>query len=380
VIISNFFLVAFISRPETSLNESKLPEEILIWPVHRVSSLKPRRFSYRYNNNLNIIDRWVQFNYFEKETDDERDPGITTVYILNLATGRISSNTCKGFISKSFLQRIDNNKAVVFQASLKRYYNEGIVYWNVWQFSTDQTRLASHCIAKGKFSIGESSNTIPPIQRLDANRVIVRCDTKQVKKSSAIVDDDQIYTLAVISTHYQSSNKFVDNPSPVWSRNIQIELAKPFVALNRVLVMTTDGWTTYSLIDGSVLSFTSMKIIQPILRQHCARLNVYDYLNNTSCYFPDYILCASADNKSYIAINLTHPERTGQLRMTHIFEHYDTQSSDAIFMDDTSDQQDYLRLRRVILSIEKKLKLQVRTSNVLLVKHKNEYKIVDLSV
>ncbi|KAI8055180.1 hypothetical protein BDF22DRAFT_675780 [Syncephalis plumigaleata] len=385
VILSSLFLIAFITHPGTSSNKSRLSEEILAWPVHRASNLKPRRLAYRYNNNLNVIDRWMQFNYYEKITSEDDDPGISTVYVLDLATGRACSNTFSGFISKSFLQRVDNNKAIVFQASLTRHHNEGIVHWSVWQFSTSQTGMTSRCIVDGRFSIGKSDNTIPPTQRLDDNRVLVRCDTKQVTKSSTIGDDndnddDQIYTLAVISTCYDESNEFVHNPPPIWSHNIPIELAKPFVMLNRVLVMSDEGWTTYSLIDGSVLSFTSMKIIVPILQRYCARLTIHDYLNNISCYLPRYILCASTDNKSYVAVDLLHPERTGQLRIAHIFEYYNTYSPDTVFMEDTTDQQDYLRLRRVILSIEKKLRIQIRTRNVLLVRYKDEYKIVDLSI
>src|SRR5690242_13677671 len=100
------------------------------------------------------------------------------------------------------------------------------------------------CLMQGTISIDNSVSTSSLVTRLDDDRVIVTCDTEQVFDFTAQSNDNDTVTLVIISTRINSnqSDRFIDNQQPIWSRNIQITLAKPFISLDQVIIMSDEGW------------------------------------------------------------------------------------------------------------------------------------------
>ncbi|KAI8056839.1 hypothetical protein BDF22DRAFT_773405 [Syncephalis plumigaleata] len=445
--ISDKYLLMFISHPEGSSSDYQLPGSILVWPVNRIATMPPRCLTYPYNGSVNIQRRcrglvvrrpssdrrgpgrlnqrptspidfqeigyamsslvdmpssvnirgcWAMFNYSVKKPDSRKVEAVI-IHVLNLNTGRVCINTFNSVVTWSFIQRITNDTVTVIRVSFEGFHFATPVKWSVWEFSNILVSDTPRCLMKGSFVVSGFNDLTPLMERLDDDRIIVRClafrnnnnDNGDDDGGQSINDDmsnnntnnnTNTLTLAVISTRSSSSNtnKVLHDQQPVWSRNILMKSAKPLISLNRVIVVTRDGCTVYDLDNGDALAFTPMNTIQSLLHEHCLA-NAHYHLRMTASYIQGYVLCESIDNTSYVAVDPIHTERSGKLRLAYVFEHYNIKASQSMLIENLWDKQYYAKLLRIPSPNGKKLELRISTVCVLVIECNGQYKVLDFS-
>jgi hypothetical protein len=149
-------------------------------------------------------------------------------------------------------------------------------------------------------------------------------------------NDNDIVTLAVISTRINShqSDGFIDKQQSIWSRNIQITLAKPFVSLDQVIAMSDEGWTMHSLTNGSILASISTNNIRPTLDNYCLHCFHY-YFNRIACYRLDFVLYEFSTFNSYTILDFTRVESVANFEMIAILKQFNMASTRVVPVDET---------------------------------------------
>ncbi|KAI8058046.1 hypothetical protein BDF22DRAFT_663488 [Syncephalis plumigaleata] len=380
VLMSDTYLMVLISSQDYALDTEDSTGNILVWPIHRVATMEPRRLFYPYRNNISIRGNWALFHCLLEESNLALRYKVVSVNVLNLATGQISSNTFGGPISVTFLQRVTDDTVVVFSACANTSHRPFNVDWHVWQFSNSNTEHSNRCLLTGSFNTWQFNELLPPIERLDNDRVLVKCAYHYKKDFPNVDDNDHITTLAVISTRYHNSNRQpIHEHPPVWSRHALMLFAKAFVSLDQVITMSDKGWTIYNLSNGDMLTFTSIDTIQPLFDEYCIP-DIHDHLKNTAIYVQNYILCESIDHYSYVVIDVLNPTRTTVRKIDHILEYYKVKTSDAIVSDDLWEQQWYSKLHRTSTIKDKLLNIKICSVNAMLIEHNYQQIMVDLSI
>jgi hypothetical protein len=333
IFISNRYLLMFISSPEGSSKDYQLPGSMLVWPVNRIATMPPRCLSYPYSGSVNVRDYWAMFNYSVKKPDTRKVEAVI-IHVLNLNTDRVCVNVFNSLITWSFIQRITADTVTVVRVSFEGFHSTTPVKWSIWEFSSVLSENTPCCLMEGSFVVSGFNDLIPLVERLDDDRIIIRCCTFRNNDQSLGNNDNSnnndssdanVLTLVVISTR-DKSNKFLTDQQPVWSCSILMKVAKPLISLNQVIVVTSDGCTIYDLDNGDALAFTPMNTIQSLLQQHCMTNSQY-HLKMTTSYVQGYVLCESIDDTSYVAVDLIRTERTGKLKLAHMFEHYNINAS-----------------------------------------------------
>jgi hypothetical protein len=379
VLMSDSYLMVFISSQDHSWDSDNSAGNMLVWPIHRVSTMKPRRLFHPYRNNINIRGNWVLFHNLLEGSDLASRYKVVRVNVLNLATGQINTNTFGGPINIAFLQRVTEDTATVFSACVNTSHRPFTVSWHVWQFSNSNLENSRRCLMTGSFNTWQFNELLPSIERLDNDRVLIKCAYHYKKDFPNVDDNNSTITLAVISTSSHNLNQPMRDYQPVWSRHALMLFSKAFVSLDKVITMSDKGWTTYSLSNGDLLTFTSIDTVQSLFDEYCIP-DIHDHLRNTAIYVQNYILCESIDHYSYIVIDLNNPRRTTIRKIDHIFNYYKSKASDAIFLDDMWEQQWFSKLHRKSTIKDKSLEIKICAINTLLVEYNYQQIIIDLSV
>ncbi|RKP24439.1 hypothetical protein SYNPS1DRAFT_29801 [Syncephalis pseudoplumigaleata] len=376
--LTDKYLLLFTDRPEGSSDDYRLPGRLLVWPVDRIAAVPPRCLAHDYSGSVDVRGDWVLFRHVIRTPSKTDEVLAVTIHTLHLTTGQLSTTAFDDAVTWAFLQRTTDTTATLLRVSFAGFHTGVPVQWSIWQLAAHRPENTPRCLAKGSFVVSGYNDLTPRMERLDDHRMLVRCATYRHSAPSMGQHDADTLTLAVIPAHSPGDGPVAHQP-PIWSRSILMISARPLVALDRVVVMTDEGCTVYGLSNGDAIAFTRMDAIQSLLLQHC-RPQARDHLRMDTSYVQAYILCEALDDRSYIAVDLLHPEQTGRRRMAYVFEHYRVKASEAMFVENLWNRQYYAKLLRMARPNGRILTLIICTVDVLLVHHNDDYKLLDFSL
>ncbi|RKP27667.1 hypothetical protein SYNPS1DRAFT_26695 [Syncephalis pseudoplumigaleata] len=349
---------------------------ILVWPVSRMSSMEPRRLPYPKCKYLGIRGRWLLFSTRETHASDGVEMERVLVHVMDLATARSSVYQADAEPWRVHLQRVTEDTATVLFMAQNTVGERNMIDWSLWQFSVSQVEGSPCCLMRGSYQRDEYSYELD-IRRVDDDRfIIVHPDTEVVTQEEKPNED--ILTLAVMSTQHSGQEQPVDNKQPVWSRYTTISFVKEMIAQERIVVFSGDDWFVHSLYDGSILSRTSVQTIEPILDAFCSA-QADDNFYMPEYYWRNYVLCPSKDGESLIAVDIVHPERTGKLKHSHLFDRYNVNAKEASFLAPSSmEHQPFTPAKRGHYSGLTISVCSIHALHVVIAGY--EYKMLDLSV
>ncbi|KAI8056770.1 hypothetical protein BDF22DRAFT_667853 [Syncephalis plumigaleata] len=325
LLMSDQFTVAMGKHMEEKRQQQqqqqKEKEEIskmLIWPTNRLFNLSPRIIFYPCNEFVEINGRWLLLCCTEKDHDKTTNKTTlwTTVRVLDLATGRM----CGGFIKKAkgrvFLQRTSNDAAIVLYAAIRDNGPLHVINWSLWRFSLDeQPNHGPCCLMTGECTLSNTKLTFCPVQVLDEHRFLVRHLYNNYAESIPDELPQDLLSLAVISTHY---NKDIDEAAsyrrPVWQRNVHMVAVTPLLSHHRIIAASDQGWTSYNMNDGTVLSHVSMDILASLLGRYIPEMKI-NSLIGVPFWIPGIVFCSGKESNSTIIVDLIQPKQSKKLEI-----------------------------------------------------------------
>ncbi|RKP23669.1 hypothetical protein SYNPS1DRAFT_30577 [Syncephalis pseudoplumigaleata] len=154
------------------------------------------------------------------------------------------------------------------------------------------------------------------LQRLDDNRFMLSRRYKPYSESKA--PEDNMSILTVVSTRHSDGDPFIDNQQPVWTLELFMKHGVMMVPQDQFIIYTDEGWTLHSLSDGSILSFTSMNSIKPLLDKYCYPRKL-DALFELVYHLDYHMICPSKDGKSLVAVDIMHPGRIKKREIAYLW-------------------------------------------------------------
>ncbi|KAI9597151.1 hypothetical protein BDF19DRAFT_421092 [Syncephalis fuscata] len=346
-LISDRFVVT-INRQKSSAKavHGKI-HTISIWPVNRVSIMRPRQFSCSYST-ASICGRWIMINSSETTVEETNISNIiTTTRVFDLANGQMCMGTVATHQGETFLLRTTEETATVFSRILQHSDTTTTLKWNVWEFSNCHLGYGPRCLMQGKLCF----------ENLKVLKLLL--------KNWIIIGEDEI-RLAMISTECGYSNACIKDVKPIWTRSDCLYGTIPLFGSNRILVISESGWTICSSIDGTIIARIDVENLSLMLKvQHLLDIDRYNDL--LSLFMGRFILY---DTKEYglTAVDLAHPNRTRNVGITNSEYLYETCERRSIIAK-------FEHLARGHL-----LSDTFSTKNAALIMDGKDYKIIDLSV
>ncbi|KAI8056776.1 hypothetical protein BDF22DRAFT_740281 [Syncephalis plumigaleata] len=377
------YCIAVVCKEEGSVSYTAVLGTVLVWPVSRVAVMPPCVLQYECLGQLNIHDNWLLYKCSNSSTiygKNSNMAGGTTTILMDLATRTYYTHYSYGLRNKTFLQRVTTDTAVILDAHYRSSdHGTKVIHWVLWEYSIHRPEGNPKCLMSGHLDVGRRGGRVPSIKRLDNYRAMIKYDNEYVYDPTGQDNQNNAVALAVVSTRCDKSNRFIDDRSPTWTLDVQTSLARPIYPLDQMVIMTDEGWSIYSLKDGSLLKQISMSTIQPYLDRHCIS-SYHHHLHMPLAYFRNYLLCPSKDDDGYVAVNLLEPSTTGKLKVSHVIDHYNVKASNSAFIAFLRNMQYQRYVQKTSSSGESQLILEICAANAWLLNYDNKYKILDLSM
>ncbi|KAI9594320.1 hypothetical protein BDF19DRAFT_466518 [Syncephalis fuscata] len=252
-LVSDKFVVIVIKKTNKASNAVGTPYNVLIWPVHRVSTIQPYSVPYLCNRKSSIRGRWLLLNYIERSLNRKLAP-LSTTRVFDMATRQICMGSIQNSKGTSFIQRATEDTATVFYAYIDRVDTFQTVHWSVWQFSVCQLEDNPQCLMQGEFTITCLAVLQCPVERLDDERVLVAKHVMGGFNESANEVNSEVLSLAVILTNCDNSNQSMDNQKPIWSHYIKIREHPKIIDL----IQPTNS-KRLGIVDAELLAVASVK-------------------------------------------------------------------------------------------------------------------------
>ncbi|KAI8057758.1 hypothetical protein BDF22DRAFT_739164 [Syncephalis plumigaleata] len=342
VVISGSFLVVFAREQLRSYSDhTKLTNLMFVWPVNCAAVAPPRQVSYPYKNAISIRNHWVLFFYDNLEVR-KRERVSRSIRLVDIGTGQVIHHTVGLPTCITFIQQATDNTVTVIFGAVDQIDSIYEYRWSAWQFSVYSYDISCRSLARGSFFVKDYTKGQSLMERIDDDRVIFTYTTDVADDLPNNENDQErcTVTLAVLSIHYNSVDQY-DNQ----------QQQQPIC----------------------------IDTIHSLLRPRCSTTYSY-YIADPSRYIPNYYLCLSPDHTSYIAVDLTYPERVGSQRITHLFDHANVTMGDSVQMENTCDSLHRMSYIRTPTNTQAKLRVILCSCNAWLVEHNDSFKILDLSI
>ncbi|KAI9591819.1 hypothetical protein BDF19DRAFT_246684 [Syncephalis fuscata] len=364
-LISDKFVVAISTQTNNPGYFKVKPSIISIWPVSRVSIMRPRQFSCLCNN-ANIRGRWMTVTHFEVAAEKiDRTILLERTHVFDLAYGQKCMGTITTYKGKVFLLRVTEEAAVAFSRTLHHSDTTITFKWNVWKFSNRHLEDNPRCLIQGEIHFKRSKSAGIFVKKLDDTRVLIENNSlfaaNQMNENTA--DDIK---LAMISTECGYSNVCIKDAKPIWTRNDDIYSTVPLFGSNRILVISERGWTVHSIIDGAILAHINVENLDLVFETP-RLLHIADYTKLFISHIGRFVLYRSKYDNKFIAVDLMNL-RTRNLGIANSEYLYETCERRGIIVKFSS------LIRQPLL-----LNDTFDTRNAALIEDDENYRVIDLS-
>ncbi|KAI9597201.1 hypothetical protein BDF19DRAFT_421133 [Syncephalis fuscata] len=239
-LMSDRFVVT-ISKHKNSAGFIVEPCIISIWPVHQVSSMRPRQFPCLCDN-ASIRGRWMLINHLKppgEEKDRSNLPTITRIF--DLANGQRCMGTITNHQGETFLLKATEEAATVFSRTLHHSDTTTTFKWNVWEFSNHHLGYGPRCLMQGEIRFNKFKDSVIIVKKLDDNRVLIENHLSLISNMARDAKADEI-RLAMISTECGLSNDCIKDAKPNWTRSDGLFGTVPLVGSTAsLLYLREDG-------------------------------------------------------------------------------------------------------------------------------------------